>query len=140
MTPLRWFGTRLGPVAWSYVAVVAVLAVIGFLRVDATVLTVVVVGTLPASVLAIVAGYVVIGLLGQIPGANPAHASGSGFGVVTSGAHLSQATEHGPAAWFLAAGPVVLTCCFIAAALGTAVLARAVLRWWQARLASGDQP
>lgn len=135
MAPLRW----LGPIAWSYVALVAVLAAIGFLRMDGALLTVVVVGTLPASVVAIVAGYVVIGLLGQIPGANPAHASGSGFGVVTSGARLTQA-EQGPAAWFLAAGPVVLTCCFIAAALANALLAQAAVRWWRARQPGGDQP
>lgn len=133
MAPLR----RLGPIAWSYVALVAVLAAVGFVRVDSSVLTVVVVGTLPASVVAIVTGYVVIGLLGQIPGANPVHASG--FGVVTSGARLTQA-EQGPAAWFLAAGPVVLTCCFIAAALANALLAQAAVRWWRARQPRGDQP
>ncbi|HET8561436.1 MAG TPA: hypothetical protein VFL69_13015 [Marmoricola sp.] len=140
MALLRWLRNRLGPASWTYVAGVAVLATVGFTTWDATLLTVVVLGTLPASILTIAASYAVLGLLGQVPGANPDHASGSGFAVLSTTEHLRVNAEQGvPAAWFLAVGPVVITTFLVSAAVLNALLVQASLTWWRRHQpAAGD--
>ena len=112
--------TRLA--ALAYALVVGILAAVGFQTQSSWPVLLAVVLTLPASVVTAPGYYVLYGLLSQIPGANPAHNSGTsdGAGIVTSGV---------PAPWFM---PTVHVLGVALLALG-AVLNVLVVRLYLAR-------
>lgn len=101
-------------VAAAYVLTVAALAAVGFVTESTAPILVAGVLSLPTSVPAVIAFYVVYGLLAQVPGANPDSSSGSSSGDL--------------ATWFAVTTDVVGVLALTAAAVVNVVVVARLLR------------
>jgi hypothetical protein len=123
----RWLGRRLTPAALAYIAAVTVLAAVGFAAGRPLLIVVAAVVTLPVSIVAVPALYMLAGVLGIVPGANPSHASGTGY---VSARGVEVVTESGePATWYLVSIGVAGALLLGLAALGNVLLLGLVIRW-----------
>lgn len=119
------------PVALAYLAVVAVLATVGFVLGEAWLVLTAVVLTLPASVATVPAYYLGYGLLALVPGANPDHSAGSGT-VSPDGHVVSGVTSGDLATWFSVVSHALGIAALLVAALANVLL----VRWLAARRAT----
>jgi hypothetical protein len=118
--------------ALAYVACIAVMATAGFGLQSPGLVLLAAVGTLPISVVALPAYYIVAGLVGLIPGANPSHASGAGY--ATPNGHIITTSETGaPAQWFLISLAVIGVAALTAAAMLNVLLLQTFARRRHAR-------
>jgi hypothetical protein len=110
---------------WLYLAAVTVVAVLGFTTDSAPLILTAAALTLPASVIALPAYYLVYGLLALLPGANPSEASGS-FSCTPAG-ECTGSESPGLATWFAATADVVGILALVAAAFANVWLLGRVL-------------
>lgn len=124
-----WLRGRLTPAALAYIAAVTVLAAVGFASGRPLLIGVAALLTLPVSIVAVPVFYMLAGLLGLVPGANPSRASGSGY----VGPHGNVVVTHTgePARWYLVSLDGLGVVVFAAAAVAMVVLLDLVLRWRQ---------
>jgi hypothetical protein len=122
-----WLRGRVTPAALGYIAAVTVLAAVGFAAGRPLLIGVAAIVTLPVSIVAVPAFYVLAGLLGLVPGANPSHASGSGSAGPHGKVVVTQTGE--PASWYLVSLDVLGVAVFAAAAVAMMVLLDVVIRW-----------
>jgi hypothetical protein len=123
----------------AYVAAVTLLAIAGFALDSALLLGIAALATLPISIAAVPAFYVVAGLLGLIPGATPDHATGSGYG--TSVGQVTTVETGAPAEWYLISIAVIGVAALAVAALLNVLLLRNVTRARRHRqLGAGGTP
>lgn len=109
--------------AAAYVLSVAPLATVGFATGSPAPILVAALLCLPTSVPAGIGFYVVVGLLGQLPGANPDSSSGS---TACSPDGICTSTSTGDAAtWFLVSSDVLGVTALVAAAVLNLLLVRA---------------
>jgi hypothetical protein len=88
----------LRPLLVVYTIGVVALATLGFTSGSTAAILLAALLTLPSSVVAVPAYYMLFGLLAQVPGANPSHSSGSGICTSNGDCHLS--TTGDAATWF----------------------------------------
>ncbi len=119
------FPLPLPVVALTYVLGVAAVTTVGFTTASTSLLLLAAVVTLPSSVLAVPAFYVVVGVLGLVPGANPSHSTGAGSCAPSGDCQVS--TTGDPASWFVFATDVVGILALAAGALLNVVLLRALI-------------
>ena len=112
-------------VALTYVLGVAAVTTVGFTMASTSLLLLAAVVTLPSSAIAVPAFYVVVGVLGLVPGANPSHSTGSGSCAPSRDCQVS--TTGDPASWFVFATEVVGILALAAGALLNVVLLRALI-------------
>jgi hypothetical protein len=110
--------------ALTYVLGVAALTTLGFATASTSLLLPAAVVTLPTSAVAVPAFYVVVGVLGLVPGANPSHSTGSGSCAPSGDCQVS--TTGDPASWFLFATEAVGVLALTAAAVLNIILLRAL--------------
>lgn len=124
-----WLRGRLTPAALAYIATVTVLTAVGFASGQPLLIGVAALLTLPLSIVAVPVFYMLAGLLGLVPGANPSRASGSGY----VGPHGKVVVTHSgePAQWYLISLDVLGVAIFAAAAVAMMVLLDLVIRWRQ---------
>jgi len=124
---LQTFRGHVSRTSLAYVACIALVGIAGFSLERPELVLLAAVGTLPISIVAIPAYYVVAGLVGLIPGANPSHASGTGY--VDATGHIITTSETGaPAEWFLISLAVFGVAALTAAALLNVLLLQAFAR------------
>ena len=112
----------LRPASMAYVLAVAATAALGFVIGSPVPVLLAAAATLPASVVTMPLFYVVTGLLGLVPGANPSSSSGSGSGTVDGTATTH---ETGAAAtWWTVSTHVVGVLAIAAAAAANVLLVR----------------
>ena len=118
---------RLPPpaVALTYVLGVAAVTTLGFTTASTSLLLLAAVVTLPSSVVAVPAFYLVVAVLGLVPGANPSHSTGSGSCAPPGDCQVS--TTGDPASWFRFATEAVGILALTAAAVLNVVLLRALI-------------
>lgn len=122
--PSRVLHLPLPAVALTYVLGVAAVTTLGFTTASTSLLLLAAVVTLPSSVVAVPAFYVVVGVLGLVPGANPSHSTGSGSCASSGDCQVS--TTGDPAFWFLFATETVGILALTAAAVLNVILLRAL--------------
>lgn len=127
MDAAAWLHDRMTPAATAYVAAVAVLSLAGFATGQPVLTGVAALVTLPVSIVAVPVFYVLAGLLSLLPGANPSHASGSGYGGPVGAVVVSQTGA--PASWYLVSLAVVGVVVLTLGALANVLLLDAVNRW-----------
>ena len=121
--------------AWGYVVAVAAMAAAGFVTGSAPLILLAAVLTLPLSVVAVPAYYMVYGLLAQLPGANPSQATGSGS--CGPDGTCQQISAGDPAVWFTTATELVGILALTAASVLNVVLLQ---RQVAARRAEAEPP
>ena len=126
--PGRWPRLRFRLFALSYAVVVGGLATAGFTMGSAPLILTAAALTLPSSLMAVPAYYLVYGMLAQTPGANPSQSSGSGSCAPDVSCQGSSSGD--PAAWFTHTTELVGILALVAAAVVNVVLLH---RWLAAR-------
>jgi hypothetical protein len=104
---------------------VATVSTLGFITGSTPAIVLVAILTLPGSIVAIPAFYIVYGLMAQIPGANPSMASGSSSCAANGDCQVSTTGE--AAAWFTLATGFVGVLALTAAALANAAILRSLI-------------
>jgi hypothetical protein len=125
-------------VAIAYVVAVAVVASLGFIAGSAALILLAAFITLPSSVAALPAYYIVYGLLAQVPGANPSRSSGSGSCTANGVCH--SATTGDPASWFTFATDMMGIVLLVAAAVVNVVLLQRLIAARRDRAVARTQP
>jgi hypothetical protein len=125
-------------VAITYVVAVAAVASLGFTAGSAALILLAAFVTLPSSVVALPTYYIVYGLLGQLPGANPSHSTGSGSCAPNGVCHT--ATTGDPAWWFTFATDVIGIVLLTAVAVVNVVLLQRLVAARRHRAAARTQP
>jgi hypothetical protein len=120
----RPFQLSLRGVELTYVLLVAAMTTVGFITASTWPFVVAALVTLPSSLVAVPAFYVGVGLLGLLPGANPAH--GTGRASCTPLGHCEVSTTGDPAFWFLLATGVAGIVALTSAALLNVALLRVI--------------
>ena len=123
--PSRVLRLPLPVVALTYVLGVAAVTTLGFTTASTSLLLLAAAVTLPSSVVAAPAFYVVVGVLGLVPGANPSHSTGSGSCAPSGDCQVL--TTGDPAFWFLFATETVGILALTAAAVLNVFLLRALI-------------
>ena len=111
--------------ALTYVLGAAGLTTLGFSVASTWLILLAALVTLPSSAIAVPAFYIVVGLLGLVPGANPSSSTGSGS--CAPSADCQASTTGDPASLFIFATEVVGILALAAAALLNVVLLRALI-------------
>jgi hypothetical protein len=123
----RLAGVRPSPLAALYVLGVAGTATTGFLVDSPWPILLAAAASLPASLVAMPLFYVVTGLLGLVPGANPSASSGSGSG--PAGSTGTETVSGDAAGWFTVTTAVVgVTALTLAAVADVLVVRRLAAR------------
>lgn len=120
--------------AVAYVVAAAALAGLGFTAGSTVVILVGALMTMPASLLAMPAYYLVYGVLSQLPGANPSQSSGSVTCAV--GEACQSVTSGDPSAWFTQTTEMVGVAALVLAALLNLVGLRLLLGRRRTRISS----
>ncbi len=115
---------RLTPIEWAYALTVAAIATTGFSTGSPLVIVLSALLSLPSSILAVAAYYVVYGLLALVPGANPSSSTGSGS-CRPNGDCLTSTTGD-LAVWFTVTTEVIGVLALVAAALVNVAVHRSV--------------
>src|SRR5689334_19175276 len=116
----------MSPPALSYVAAVTLLAAVGFATGQALLVGIAALVTLPVSIATVPMVYLMAGAMAFVPGANPSHASGSGYAGPHGNVVVTQAGE--PASWYLVSIDVVGVVVLVLAAVANVLLLDLVIR------------
>ena len=124
------------PTALGYLALVSILATVGFVRGTTWLVLAAAVLSLPAALLALPAYYLVYGALALLPGANPDLSAGGGT-MAPDGHVVSVVTSGDPARWFTVGSDVLGVTALLMAAVANVLLVR-VLASRRAKAGAGS--
>lgn len=121
---------HLRPASTFYVLLVAATAAAGFVVGSPVPILLAAAAALPASMVTMPLFYVVSGLMGLVPGANPSTSSGSGSSSAPGDAGTSHETG-AAASWFTVTTHVVGVLALALAAIANVLLVRAIRSRWR---------